>query len=235
MIRSFLTVSSGTLASRLLGFACATRLIAALLGAGAVADAFLVAFQLVNVVRRLLSEGALNAALVPAYLRIRETEGAAAAAALPDECSARSASALIAATVLIGVLMPLVISALAPGFVGTETLQLAVERCAADAALSRLCRSGDGADGAAECAGRFALTAFSPLLFNVALIAVTIALLLWRQDAGYAAMVLAATVGIAGLLQLSILVLRRATASRRRCASASIARCAASSPRPSPA
>ncbi|TAI59771.1 lipid II flippase MurJ, partial [Bradyrhizobium sp. Leo170] len=76
MIRSFLTVSSGTLASRLLGFA-RDSIIAALLGAGAVADAFLVAFQMVNVVRRLLTEGALNAALIPAWLRLRETEGAA--------------------------------------------------------------------------------------------------------------------------------------------------------------
>ena len=71
MIRSFLTVSSGTLASRLLGFV-RDAMIAALLGTGPVADAFLVAFQLVNVVRRLLSEGALNAALVPAWLRMRE-------------------------------------------------------------------------------------------------------------------------------------------------------------------
>jgi putative peptidoglycan lipid II flippase len=38
-----------------------------------VADAFLVAFQLVNVVRRLLTEGALNAALVPAWLRLRDS------------------------------------------------------------------------------------------------------------------------------------------------------------------
>ena len=42
MIRSFLTVSSGTLASRLLGF-LRNSVIAALLGAGPVADAFLVA------------------------------------------------------------------------------------------------------------------------------------------------------------------------------------------------
>jgi len=40
-----------------------------------------VAFQLVNVIRRLLSEGALNAALVPAWLRMREADGAHAAAA----------------------------------------------------------------------------------------------------------------------------------------------------------
>ena len=75
----------------------AIRLVAALLGAGAVADAFLVAFQLVNVVRRLLTEGALNAALVPAYLRIRETEGAAAAAAFAGRLLGTVSVALMAA------------------------------------------------------------------------------------------------------------------------------------------
>jgi putative peptidoglycan lipid II flippase len=54
---------------------------------------------------------------------------------------------------------------------------------------------------------RFALTAFAPVLFNLALIVVMLALLVWRQDASTAALVTAATVGIAGLLQLLILVL----------------------------
>ena len=57
--------------------------------------------------------------------------------------------------------------------------------------------------------GRFALTAFSPLLFNIALIAVMAVLLAVRPDAVQAAQIVAATVGIAGLLQLSVLVLRR--------------------------
>ncbi|MGB8401198.1 murein biosynthesis integral membrane protein MurJ, partial [Bradyrhizobium sp.] len=56
--------------------------------------------------------------------------------------------------------------------------------------------------------GRVALTAFSPLLFNVALIAVMAALLGWRQDAVDAAPIVAATVGIAGLMQLSMLAWR---------------------------
>src|SRR3954469_3035189 len=97
MIRSFLTVSSGTLASRLLGFV-RDSLVAALLGAGPVADAFLVAFQLINVVRRLLTEGALNAALVPAWLRIREAEGAAAAAAFAGRLLGTISVALMVAT-----------------------------------------------------------------------------------------------------------------------------------------
>jgi putative peptidoglycan lipid II flippase len=208
MIRSILTVSTGTLASRLLGFG-RDSMIAALLGAGPVADAFLVAFQLVNVVRRLLTEGALNAALVPAWLRVREAEGAVAAAAFAGRVLGTVSAALIAASLLIGLLMPFVISALAPGFAGQPTLQLAVDD--ARLMLPYLAFAGPVTVMMAllNAQGRFALTAFSPLLFNIALIAVMAALLGWRREAADAALIIAATVGLAGLLQLSMLVLRR--------------------------
>src|SRR6266571_2560563 len=208
MIRSFLTVSSGTLASRLLGFA-RDSMIAALLGPGPVADAFLVAFQLVNVVRRLLSEGALNAALVPAWLRARETGGADAAAAFAGRVLGTVSTALIAGTLLLGLLMPFVIPALAPGFAGSETLQLAVDD--ARLMLPYLAFAGPVTVMMAllNAQARFALTAFSPLLFNITLIGVMIALLGWRQDAHDAALIMAAMVGVAGLLQLLILVWRR--------------------------
>jgi putative peptidoglycan lipid II flippase len=208
MIRSFLTVSTGTLASRLLGFA-RDSMIAALLGTGPVADAFLVAFQLVNVVRRLLTEGALNAALVPAWLRVRETEGADAAAAFAGRVLGTISAALIAATALIGLLMPLVMTAIAPGFAGHETLQLAVND--ARLMLPYLAFAGPATVMMAlmSAQARFALTAFSPLLFNIALISVMIVLLGWRQDPHDAALAIAATIGIAGLLQLLILVWRR--------------------------
>ena len=208
MIRSFLTVSTGTLASRLLGFV-RDSMIAALLGAGPVADAFLAAFQLVNVVRRLLTEGGLNAALVPAWLRVRDTEGAVAAAAFAGRVLGTVTAALFAGALLLGLLMPLVITVLAPGFSGEETLQLAVND--ARLMLPYLAFAGPVTVMMAllNAQGRFALTAFSPLLFNIALIAVMAVLLAWRQEAVHAAQILAATVGIAGLFQLSILVLRR--------------------------
>jgi putative peptidoglycan lipid II flippase len=208
MIRSFVTVLTGTLASRLLGFVRDST-IAALLGTGAVADAFLAAFQLVNVVRRLLTEGALNAALVPAWLRARETGGATAAADFAGRALGTVSAALLAASILIGVLMPFVMIVLAPGFAGTPTLQLAVDD--ARLMLPYLAFAGPVAMMMAllNAQGRFGLTAFSPLLFNIALIAVISALLGWRQDAAFAGLVLAATVGIAGLLQISILILRR--------------------------
>jgi putative peptidoglycan lipid II flippase len=208
MIRSFLTVSTGTLASRLLGFA-RDSIIAALLGAGPVADAFLVAFQLVNVARRLLTEGGLNAALVPAWLRVRETGGATAAAAFAGRVLGTITAGLIAATAGLAVLMPLVMSVLAPGFAGRETLQIAVDD--ARLMLPYLAFAGPVTVlmSLLNAQGRFALTAFSPLLFNIALISVMAVLLLRRQDATDAAQIIAATVGVAGLLQLSILVLRR--------------------------
>jgi putative peptidoglycan lipid II flippase len=211
MIRSFLTVSSGTLASRLLGFA-RDSVLAALLGAGAVADAFLAAFQLVNVVRRLLTEGGLNAALVPAWLRVRERGGTEAAAAFAGRVLGAIACLLIAATALLALAMPFVIAVLAPGFVGRETLQLATDN--ARMMLPYLAFAGPVTVMMAllNAQGRFALTAFSPLLFNIALITVMAVLLVMRPDAARAAQIIAATVGIAGLLQLAVLALHRGEA-----------------------
>src|ERR1700716_1805013 len=188
MIRSFLTVSTGTLASRLLGFA-RDAMIAALLGAGPIADAFLMAFQLVNVIRRLLTEGALNAALVPAWLRMRGTDAPVAAAAFAGTVLGTVSAALIVAAALIGLLMPFVIAALAPGFAGHPTLQMAVDD--ARLMLPYLAFAGPVTVMMAlmNAQHRLALTAFSPLLFNIALIAAMIALLGRQQDSTSIALV----------------------------------------------
>lgn len=211
MIRPLLTVSSGTLASRLLGFV-RDAMVAALLGAGPVADAFLVAFQLVNVIRRLLTEGALNAALVPAWLRLREAEGPAAAAAFAGRVLGTVSAALVVAAALIALAMPLVVGLVAPGFVGGPSLKLAVDD--ARLMLPYLAFAGPVTVlmGILNAQQRFALTAFSPLLFNLALIAVMVVLLLQPRDAAEAALIMAATVGIAGLLQLLMLAWRRGDA-----------------------
>lgn len=206
MIRHILTVSTGTMASRLLGFA-RDAMMAALLGAGPVADAFLVAFQLVNVIRRLLTEGALNAALIPAYLRA-QGQGGAVAAAFAGRVLGTVSLALIVVTSLIAVAMPLLIAALAPGFIGSATLQLAVDD--ARLMLPYLAFAGPVTVmmGLLNAQHRFALTAFSPLLFNLALIAVMIALLWRHQPSTEAAWIIAGTVGIAGFLQLLMLATR---------------------------
>ncbi len=207
MIRSLFTVSTGTLASRLLGFA-RDAMVAALLGAGPLADAFLVAFQLVNVVRRLLTEGALNAALIPAWLRVHDAEGPVAAAAFAGRVLGTISVALLVTAGLIGLLMPVVITALAPGFAETEKLQFAV--VSGRLMLPYLAFAGPATVMMAllNARGRYALTAFSPLLFNITLILVMIVLVFRNEGAANSAVAIAATVGVAGLVQLLILVLR---------------------------
>ncbi len=207
MIRPLLTVSTGTLASRLLGFV-RDAMVAALLGAGPAADAFLMAFQGISVVRRSLTEGALNTALVPAYLHTRDRDGAVAATAFAGRVLGSVSLAMIATALVIGLAMPLVITALAPGFAGHPTLQLAVDN--ARLMLPYLAFAGPVAVmmGLLNAQHRFVLTAFSPILFNVALIGVMIALQARPQHAADAALVMAATIGIAGLLQLLMLTLR---------------------------
>ena len=74
LVRKFATVGSGTLLSRILGFA-REMLMAAALGTGPVADAFYAAFQFPNTFRRLFAEGAFNAAFVPLFAREIEAGG----------------------------------------------------------------------------------------------------------------------------------------------------------------
>src|SRR5256714_13715468 len=83
MLERILTVGGFTLLSRVTGF-LRDVLMAAILGAGPVADAFLVAFRLPNHFRAIFAEGAFNAAFVPAYARIREQGGAEAARRFAD-------------------------------------------------------------------------------------------------------------------------------------------------------
>ena len=71
MTASMMSVGGLTLVSRVAGF-FRDIVLAAVLGAGPVADAFFVALRLPNHFRAIFAEGAFNAAFVPAYARVRE-------------------------------------------------------------------------------------------------------------------------------------------------------------------
>src|SRR5712691_3716050 len=83
MLGRIFTVGGFTLVSRFTGFA-RDVVLAAVLGAGPVADAFFVALRLPNHFRAIFAEGAFNAAFVPAYARVRQHGGAAHAAQFAD-------------------------------------------------------------------------------------------------------------------------------------------------------
>src|SRR5512132_1447246 len=83
MLGRIFTVGGYTLLSRLTGF-IRDIMLAAILGAGPIADAFFVALRLPNHFRAIFAEGAFNAAFVPAYARIRQQGGAAPAKLFAD-------------------------------------------------------------------------------------------------------------------------------------------------------
>lgn len=77
LARDITTVGGGTLMSRLLAYV-RDAWIAALLGAGPYSETLFAVLQVVNFFRRLLSEGSLNSAFVPIWLKLRGGKNGAA-------------------------------------------------------------------------------------------------------------------------------------------------------------
>src|SRR5580765_5976312 len=115
MIRRIATVGGLTLVSRLSGF-IRDVVMAAILGAGPIADAFLVAFRLPNHFRAIFAEGAFSAAFVPAYARIRVEGGAEKARAFADRIFSLLLVTQLVLLALAVIFTPAVIRVLAPGF-----------------------------------------------------------------------------------------------------------------------
>ena len=94
LLRAFATVGGLTMISRVMGF-IRDILIAAVLGTGAVADAFFVAFRFPNLFRRLFAEGAFNAAFVPLFAKRLESKGRGAARAFAEDALSVLLTALL--------------------------------------------------------------------------------------------------------------------------------------------
>src|SRR2546426_7757493 len=115
MIGRIFTVGGLTLVSRATGFV-RDIVLAAVLGAGPVADAFFVALRLPNHFRAIFAEGAFNAAFVPAYVRIRAQGGADPARLFADRIFTLLLASQVLLLALALVFTPEVIRLLAPGF-----------------------------------------------------------------------------------------------------------------------
>src|ERR1700742_485831 len=115
MFRRLLSVGGYTLLSRVTGF-MRDVMMAAILGAGPLSDAFLVAFRLPNNFRAIFGEGAFNAAFLPRFSRARERDGHAAAAAFADEVFSWQMAAQLVLLAAALVWMRQIIAAMAPGF-----------------------------------------------------------------------------------------------------------------------
>ena len=197
MIGKILTVGGYTLLSRLTGF-LRDIMLAAIIGAGPVADAFFVAFRLPNHFRAIFAEGAFNSAFIPAYARVRTEQGPGAAEQFGDRIFTLLFASQIVLLALALAFTPQAIKLLAPGF-SREPHQfaLAVSLTRITFPYLLLITLVTLWSGILNALHRFATAAAAPILLNVTMMA-TLALAYWFPSAGYAA---AWGVLISGVLQ----------------------------------
>lgn len=203
MIRGILTVGGWTVASRILGFA-RDMLIAALLGAGPVADAFFVANRLPNLFRRLFGEGAFNAAFVPSFTALLHAEGVEPATRFANQAASVMAFWLISLTVVGEIFMPALVHLLAPGFAADpEKFRLAVTLARIAFPYMPLICLAALLSGVLNGLNRFAAAAAAPVVYNLTSIAFMVGFLHVLPSTGHA---LALGVSASGVLQLGLLV-----------------------------
>jgi putative peptidoglycan lipid II flippase len=204
LIRSLATVGGYTGISRVLGFV-RDILIAAVLGTGPVADAFIVAFKLPNLFRRLFAEGAFNAAFVPLFAKRLEQEGEAAAKAFAEQTLAVLLSVVAAVCFLSMLAMPWLMYGLAPGFEeDPEKFALTVELSRITFPYLLFMSIVALLSGILNSLYRFAAAAAAPVLLNICFI---VALVLVLPFSGLPGHLLAWTVAVAGIGQFLMLMI----------------------------
>ncbi len=202
MYKHLLSVGGLTLVSRGTGFV-RDVVLGAVLGAGAIADAFVVAFRLPNHFRAIFGEGAFNSVYVPSYSRVLGTEGTERAKSFASQIFTILLLSQIVLLALALAFTPELVRLLAPGFeadpdkmahaVGMTRITFPYLLCVTLVTLQ---------SGTLNANGRFTAAAFAPVLLNVVMVAFLGVAFLF-PDAGVAASV---GVTVSGVLQLGMMV-----------------------------
>ncbi|MDJ0629295.1 MAG: murein biosynthesis integral membrane protein MurJ [Rhodobacter sp.] len=198
LMAGFFTVGVWTMASRVLGFV-RDILIVAFLGAGPVAEAFLIAFALPNMFRRFFAEGAFNMAFVPMFSK--KLEGHEDPERFAQDAFSGLATVLIAFTVIALFAMPWLVLAMAGGFLGDDRFDLATSYGRIAFPYILFISLAALLSGLLNATGRFAAAAAAPVLLNVLFIAAITAAVGLGWPLGDT---LAWTVPIAGIAQLAL-------------------------------
>ena len=199
LLRSSALVGAMTMLSRVLGL-IRDVVMARVIGADGLADAFFVAFKIPNFLRRLFAEGAFAQAFVPVLAEYRERGSHAAVKALVDRVAGALGSVLILLTVLVMLGAPAVTALFAPGFLDDPERRDAATTMIRITFPYLLLISLTGLSaGILNSYDRFAIPALTPVWLNVCLIAASLAGAAWFTEPAYA---LAWGVLAAGVVQL---------------------------------
>lgn len=172
LFRSIATVGGWTMSSRILGFV-RDVLIAQILGASQVADAFFIAFKFPNLFRRLFGEGAMNAAFVPLYAGRLEAEGQAKATQFAADVAAVLTAWTLVLTIVAMAAMPWIMTVQAAGFVDQpEKFALTVDLARITFPYLLFMVLAAMMSGMLNSVGKFAAAAAAPVILNIVLISV---------------------------------------------------------------
>ena len=201
MLKGFLTVGSWTMLSRILGLV-RDQLLAALMGAGPMQDAYQVAFRLPNLFRRLFGEGAFNSAFVPLFSGLLAKEGPEVARGFAREALGVLLFWLLCLTLLGELFMPQVIRVIAPGFGANYPLAVSLGRITFPYVL--LICAAALVSGVLNGLEKFGVAAAAYVLFNVVGIAAIVFLTPHVASVAHAA---AWGITASGVLQLGVLMI----------------------------
>ena len=199
-------VSSATLLSRIFGY-IRDMVIAAFFGAGFYSDAFIAAFRIPNLIRRLFGEGSLSISFVPVFTQYLTDKGKDEAFEMARSAIKLLSILLVVITVSGIVFSPWIVRIFAPGFIGSPekfTLAVVLTRIMFPyifficlVALSM---------GILNVLGHFAAPALAPVFLNIAMILSVFIISIFSTDLTNLVYGLAFGVVIGGFLQLALQV-----------------------------
>lgn len=202
ILKSTAIFGSFTMISRILGF-IRDILMAAVLGAGAITDCFVVAFKLPNFFRRLFAEGAFSASYVPIFSATLEKDGKEVALKFAEEAFACLLITLLLFVAIFELFTPALIFTIANGFVDDEAkFSLAVILTRYTFPFILFVSLSSLLAGILNSLGRFAETAAVPIILNICMIS---ALVFAANTLETPAHALAIAVSVAGFIQLIFL------------------------------
>ncbi len=197
LLKNVFVISGSTALSRVVGLV-RDVVIADLFGASRAYDAYLIAFMIPHLLRRLLAEGALSSAFIPLFTERLRAYGPARAARFANTVVTAALIFFIALVVLGILFAPFYVPFFADGF-SAEQLELTIRLTQITFPFIALMGLAAIVMGVLNSYERFFAPAFAPVLFNVGVILSAFALMSLFAEPIYA---LAIGVLLGGLGQL---------------------------------
>ena len=194
-------LGSLTFLSRILGY-LRDLLIAKIIGAGLVSDAFFISFKLPNLFRRLFGEGAMNSAFIPVISGIKSKFGKNKSDEFFSLIFSSLLIFLLILLIIAEIFMPLIVKLIAPGFKDDPNkfiLTVDLSRLTFPFVFFICLTSLAGAY--LNTLGRFAAMALTPIILNLTII-FCLLIFLRTNDKVIVSNYLSLSISVAGLIQL---------------------------------